>query len=373
MAGCDRRWGGPRGLGADERGVSTIFTALSLSAILGFVALGINAAGGLATKRDLQQAADLGAEAGARAIRSRMAAEPAARALARDNLEDEDATITVEWPPKAGSRAGDPLAVAVEIVQPRPVLLGGFLGAETSGVRARAVGAVIEVAPACLLALDPTPGAVAETGSGRLILDGCEAFAAGAMVPAARLPLANPYAVPAVTAMACVPGTLTVSTPVVVRAGAIPQARCGGVRVVAGGRLRVEGIGWQLAGPLSVEAGGGLETFGATLWVGPHPVSFAPGAEVILRPPAVGTWAGVALLGAANGPTATSRLLAGSGQTLTGAILLPAQSVELAGNAAGCTQIVARRLVVTGVTRLGHACAGTSVRTIKDLRVALVE
>jgi hypothetical protein len=366
-----------RGLCADERGASTIFTALSLSAILGFVALGLNAAGGLAVKRDLQLAADHGAEAGARALRSRMAAVPVARALALDNLGDtsgnDDATVVVEWPPKTGSRAGDPLAIAVEITQPRTMLLGGFLGADLSMVKGRAVGAVIQVAPACLLALEPTPGGLSETGSGRLILDGCEAFAAGPLIPAARLPQANPYSVPAASVMACVPGTLTVSGLLVVGNGALPKAACGGVRVVAGGQLRVEGLTWRLAGPLSVEAGGRLETSGATLWTGPHPVSFAPGAKVVLGPPASGSMAGVALLGASTGASTTSRLLAGSDQILTGAILLPAQTVELAGNGADCTQVVARRVVVAGVTRLGHSCAGVGVKTIMDQRVALVE
>ncbi len=360
-------------LGADERGVSTLFTALSLSAILGFVALGLHAAGGLAARQDLQQTADLAAEAGARALRSRMAAEPLALALARDNLGVADATITVERPPRSGSRAGDPMAIAVEIAQPRDVLLGGLVGVAGTEVRARAVGAVIDVAPACLLALDPARGSVTETGSGRLLPDGCEVLAAGPLVPAARLPLANPYVVPAASVTACVPGTLTVSASLRIRSGAVPPPACGGVRVVAGGRLRVEGLVWQLAGPLRVEAGGRLETDGATLFTGPHPVLFAPGAEVALQPPAHGSLAGVALMGVSTGLGTTSRLLAGSGQHLTGAILLPAQTVELAGNGASCTQLVARRVEVSGVTRLRHACAGVGVRTIRDQRVALVE
>ncbi|WP_448581182.1 hypothetical protein [Thermaurantiacus sp.] len=364
----DLRW-----LSADEQGASAIFTALALSAVLGFVALGLNAAGGLAAKRDLQQAADRGADAGARALRSGVAAAPVARALAKDNLNDTEAMVSVEWPPAAGRCAGDPLAIAVEISRPRTVRLGGLLGADVSVVRARAVGAVIQVAPGCLLALDPAPGSIRESGSGRLLLDGCEAFAAGPLTPAARLPQVNPYSVPAASTMACVAGTLTVSGVLVVRNGAEPQPRCGGVRVAPGGRLRVEGIAWRLAGPLHVEAGGRLETWGATLWTGPHPVEFAAGAQVELQPPMAGSMAGVALLGASTGPPATSRLVAGSGQKLTGAILLPTQTVELAGNAAACTQVVAGRILVSGITRLGHACAGVGVKTLMDQRVALVE
>ena len=364
---------GAGSLRADEQGVSTLFTALSLAAVLGFVALGLNAASGLAARRDLQRAADLAAEAGARALRSRMPAEPLARALARANLGDTEATVAVEWPPASGSRAGDPLALSVEIRQPRTVRLGAFLGAGATEAAARAVAAVVEVAPGCVLALDPSPGSIRETGSGRLLLDGCEALAAGPRTPAARLPQANPYAVPAAAPMACLPGTLTVAGSLTVRPGALPETRCGGVRVMPGGRLRVEGMTWRLAGPLAVEPGGQLETSGATLLTGSHPVTFAPGASVTLAPPASGSMAGIALLGASTGAPATSRLLAGSGQQLTGAILLPRQTVELAGNSATCTQIVARQIEVSGITRLGHACGSVGVRTIRDQRVALVE
>lgn len=360
------------GLAADERGVSTVFTALSLAAMLGFLALGLNAAAGLARKRDLQQAADAAAEAGAAALRGGMAAAPVARGLAHARL-GADAEVSVEWPPARGRRRGDARAIAVEVAAPRTAILGGLLDAEAGTVRARAVSAVIEDGPACLLALDQGVGAIAETGGGRLLLSGCRALADGPGVPAARLPQANPYSIPGTPPPACLPGQLAVTGTLVVRPGQLPQARCGGIRVASGGTLRIEGLAWPLAGPLTVEPGGRLETAAATLWSGPFALDIRPGATVSLQPPATGAFAGVAVLGAASGPRATSRFLAGAAQTLTGAILLPTQAVEISGNAASCTQVVAARIRVSGITPLAHACDGTGVRPIVDRRVALVE
>lgn len=362
----------PAELPADEHGASTLLVALSLSAMLGFVALGLNAAGGLAEARDLQRVADLAAEAGARALRSGRPPVPQAKAVVREHLAMHDVRVTVEAPPGRGRKAGAPEAVAVELARKRPILLGSLLGAGDADVAARAVASVETLGPGCLLALDPDRDAILDPGR-QLHLEGCHALAAATGVPAARLAQASPYAVPADSPVACVPGTLTVAGTLLVRNGAIPQAACGGVRVVAGGRLRVEGLTWRLAGPLVVEAGGTLETSAATLWSGRHAVQFLPGARVTLSPPAHGGLAGIAILGAATGPSATSRLVAGSGQLLTGAILLPTQTVELAGNGAACTQLVAQRIAATGPTRLGHACTGVGVKTIGDRRVALVE
>ncbi|MFQ3666247.1 MAG: pilus assembly protein TadG-related protein [Sphingomonadaceae bacterium] len=357
-------------LGRDESGASAVFTALGLTAVLGFLAVGIGATTGLVTKRQAQAAADAAAEAGARNIRSGLAPVPMALAVASENLKD--AAVAVQWPPTDGAHRGNPLALAVSVSVEQRYPLGAFLGESFGTVAARAVAAVVEKGPACVLALAGSGEAIGIRAGAALLLDGCIALTKDSGIPLVRLPSANPYVID-FPPSPCTPGTRTITGTVTYRLGQPIMPRCGGVVIRSGGRLIVEGIALSVGGPLVVEPGGTLETREATIIAGRFPVDFRAGARVDLVAPRTGSTAGIAILGSRQGDEVTSRLLAGQLQSLKGAIVLPAQRVELAGNGASCTQVIARQIAIEGTTHLRHACAGAGTQPISDKRVALAE
>lgn len=361
-----------RDLHGDEQGAGTVLMALSLSAVLGILALGLNAATGIQAKGHLQAAADAAAHGGALALKDGQEPMAMAKALATENLGTEPATIDIEWPPAAGMEAGNAAAVRVQLSEAKPVLLASLLGLDQLTVRASATARLDERGPACLLALADHPESLDPGAPGMLDLDGCIALSNSDNISASRLADLNPYrfdhAPPS-----CSPGTFTVTGVVSFSPGHSPPFRCGGIRVAAGGHLMLAGPLVHLSGPILVEAGGRLSAAGATLAVGPHPVHFEPGALVDLRGPTLGLTAGIVILGQQAAPEKQSRLLAGAGQSLRGAIVLPSQQVLMAGNNAPCTQIVAKEIAITGKTLLAHDCAAYAVRTIALRSALLVE
>ncbi|WP_448585449.1 pilus assembly protein TadG-related protein [Thermaurantiacus sp.] len=357
-------------LAADRRGVATLVSALALTAVLGFVALGLNAATGFQLKRQLQAASDAAALGGALAIRAGANPAATAMALARANLGDAPIRIEVEHPPAAGLRAGDPRAIRVTIARTDPVLLGALLAASQTLVRASALAEVRTLGPGCLLALAETSPI---QGLPLALLSGCVPLSVDEGLALKRLRAAIPYPDVPVTSAPCVPGRLIVSRSLAYTAGNPPPAFCGGIEVAPGGRLRLVSARLLLAGPLDVRPGGTLETRNATILAQGQPIRFHPGAIVSLAPPVAGPLAGVSIAEAASASPAPARFEAGPGQALGGAILLPARDLELAGNRAACTQLIARRIRFLAPTRLGLDCRDLPVRPLVDRTVALVE
>lgn len=358
-------------LAGDERGASTVFMAVSLSAVLGIVAVGLNAAAGFQAKGRLQAAADAAAHGGALAIKTGGNPVAMAKALVLENLAGEPVDVAVEWPPASGNEAGNPAAVRVTLSEDRPVLLASLLGHDTLVVRSSATARLDKLGPACLLALGPA-GSLDKGGAGQLQLSGCLALSAEDGVSPARLAELDPYRLN-LAPPPCTPGKLSITAPTHFAAGALLPYPCGGIEVKAGGSLSLATPVIHLTGPLVVEAGGSLTTTGTTLAVGQNAVRFEPGSSIQLKPPAAGPTAGIILLGQAGGPETLSRLLAGKAQSLTGAILLPAQQVEVAGNEASCTQVIARRITIGGATAMEHSCSGLGTRPIALQTALLVE
>ncbi|MCS6987741.1 MAG: hypothetical protein NZM40_10025 [Sphingomonadaceae bacterium] len=352
----------------DDRGATLVFVALASSLVLGVAALGLNVALSVTTKARLQRAADAGAHAAALAILAGRPPSPDAQAVALANLGGRPARIRIEHPPHDGPFAAWAHAVRLWVEDRRPVLLARWLGGHGLTVRSSATAVVDGIEPACLIALAPEPQAL-QAERERLQLDGCGLIEAGKLPSFPAPPPLNPYPVPPAAAP-CVPGELRVRGDLVVRSGPLP---CGGIRVDRGGRLILaEGV-HALAGPLTVAPGGRLETVQATLVAGGQPLAFLPGSEVVLRPPITGPTAGVAVLGAPGPSGATGRLLAGAGQWILGAVVLPGHTVQLAGNGSPCLQVIAARILVQGPTRLSHGCQGVPVRPVRAPHVRLVE
>lgn len=334
------------GLAADRRGVSAVTTALALGAVLGVVALGLDGAAALRLHARLQASADAAALAGATALADGVAAGPLVDALVAENMGAAPVTVRVQ--------AQHPrLSVMLEVE--RRLLFPQLLGLERMAIAAEATATAPRLGPACLLALGVGARPIAGTGLARL--DGCTTLSVADGLSPARLAALNPFAPAPVSQRRCRPGTHLVAHSEVLGPGQALPAYCGGTRVVAGGRLLLEGGAFDLSGPLLVEPGGQLETRQAVILAGAHPVRFEPGADIALVPPRTGPHAGVVLLGAPAGSAgAVSQLRAGARQALGGAVVLPAQTVELAGNAAACGLVVAQAIRISARTRLGLDC-----------------
>ncbi len=366
---------------ADERGTTAVLTAFSLAGLLGFVALGMEAARGLHMQRTLQTAADAAARAGALALRAGGAANPAreAAALAADLASGAEARVA--WPPRSGPHARDPLAIEVELARPQTPVMAAFLGGSGGGaVRARAVARLEPMRAGCILALRPgLPGTIATSRPADLLLEGCEGLSAAAGIPELRLAEADPYRhllLPAPSG--CTVNALRVSGRMAVPGGQT-AVFCNGLAVVAGGEL-VLGPGVHVVdgGLLTVQPGGTLVADGATVILRgtggrrPAVANILPGARVVLRAPPAGPTAGLAM--ASSGEPAPSHALASPGLAVTGAIYLPGSTLRFAGNGSGgCAQLIADQVAIAGPTRLRASCPGTGMAPILDRVARLVE
>jgi hypothetical protein len=364
---------------ADERGTTAVLTALSLAAILGFLALGMESARGLHSKRLLQAAVDQGAKAGVLALRAGAPADPGAeaKALAGLTLAGGDVALRSAWPPASGPFKADRSAVELEAARTRAPGMAGFLGDTGGEIRARAVARLVPVARGCLLAAGQT-GALAVRPAD-LILSGCSALSPLEGVPALRLEEADPYrsrVLPAPSGCSAsglrVGGELTV-------AGGGSAVFCDGLVVEPGGRVTLgPGVHVVDGGMLIVHAGGLLDTREATIILRgtggrlPAAASFRPGSVVSLLAPATGPTAGLALVAAA--PVASAHSLTTRTLTVHGAIRFPGAMLRFEGNSSGgCAQLIASSITIVGETRLSGTCAVAGMEPLLDRVAMLVE
>lgn len=369
-----------RALLADRRGGTAILTALSLSLILGFVALGIESARGLNLQRTLQGAADAGARAGVLAIRAGIP-NPATEAerIAAAVPGAAGAKIEILWPPVGGAHAGDVAAVEVVLARQRIPLLGSLLDDAGGAVTARAVAWLQPGPAACLLALRPAPGSLSVPRPSDLRLDGCGLLAADEGIPALRLREADPYRARILPQPSgCTANNLLVTAQLVVPAGQ-GAVFCNGLTVAGTGSVRLgPGVHVIDGGMLTVLPGGTLVADGATVLLrgtagrAPAGANVQPGARVTLIAPSSGPGAGLALVATGAGASAVG--LTSPFLSVTGAVHAPESLLVFAGNAAGgCAQLIADRILLSGATRLRADCAGSGMQPIRDRVVRLVE
>ena len=159
-------------LASDEQGLAILFWALMLPFILLFFALVADT--GLATveKRELQNAVDAAALAGAQELPDADAAEAVAERFVEANLgtDPSDLTIAVTTP-----YDGDPTLIEVTVTGPTVKLLGGdyALGPETVSARAVARASNNYGAGYTFLVLSETAcSAFTKSGSSNLIING---------------------------------------------------------------------------------------------------------------------------------------------------------------------------------------------------------
>src|SRR5947209_11418060 len=152
----------------DCSGATAVAIALALTAVLGFAGLGTEAASWYYTKRNMQSAADAAAAtAGANlaislqrggTVSSSQFATDAQSIAAKYGFVDgsDSVTVSVDYPPSAGTYSGNNSYVAVGITQPQKALLSGLFLSSGPTISARAVakGNSQATDSGCVLALN---------------------------------------------------------------------------------------------------------------------------------------------------------------------------------------------------------------------------
>lgn len=149
-------WHGDRG------GASIIIFALSLPVLIGFIGLGVETAFWYLEKRELQEAVDSAALAGAfeklhddAVLQARL--EAAAAASVSESGFTNPTTITVNSPPLSGFYVGDASAVEAILTESYGTHFAAILGMAGLDIQTRAVAKVDggSVTTACILSLYP--------------------------------------------------------------------------------------------------------------------------------------------------------------------------------------------------------------------------
>ncbi len=404
----------------DGRGSVATMYALTLPVVVGFVALGTEVAVWYGQDRHAQAAADAAALSGALARATGSSdSEIVARAHAAANAAKVDPTVdtvTVNVPPSSGHHLTDPTAVEV-IVSRKQNLAFASLFIEEAYVTSRSVGVAGKKNEYCVVGLDTVnSGAVTVAGKGQLDSPNCAVaansthassfYAEGSAVTSAsgisssggidtgssivnvpvkldhQQPVADPYASLSVpTVSGCDHNSLSVgkNTPMPLQ----PGTYCNGLSVAGGANASfAPGVYVISGGQFKIEGGATLSgtdvTFVLTGSGGNYATTYiAGGADVKLHAPTTGPWAGVLFYQDPKAPSGgINYLQGGSTSSFQGAVYFPSQALSFSGGnttSGSCIQLVARKVVVAGSSKLGNDCENKGVRMIGRWRPGLVE
>lgn len=144
-----------------QLGQGLVMFVLMLPVLCGIMGLAIDVGSFYALKRRMQTAADAGAVGGAAEMKKGGNVNKINSAGLNDAaLNGMDGTggevITVDHPPKTGSRAGDSDFVSVTISKDTPTFFMRVLHINTVKIEAKATAGLIDKGPYCIYVLDPT-------------------------------------------------------------------------------------------------------------------------------------------------------------------------------------------------------------------------
>ncbi len=140
-----------------ERGALVIAFALALPVILGGLALAVDMGHSYSVKTELQAAADAAALAAAQELKLDDNGDVTAAAeagAAGNGVDLGAATLTVNHPPTAGSRAGNNDYIEVVITEPAPSYFSAALGVGEKDIASRAVAGLHASGAACVVLLN---------------------------------------------------------------------------------------------------------------------------------------------------------------------------------------------------------------------------
>ena len=159
----------------NDKGTILPMAALSMTAMIGFMGLGLDVGALYNHRRVMQTAADAGALAGASEIyraKTTMVTGSSQTATSQNGFTDgsDGVSVTVNHPPTSGFYVGDAQYAEVLITQPSPTYFMQLFGFSTVSIPARAVAGVGANGKNCVYVLDPSMPAAFQ-GNSSAVLD----------------------------------------------------------------------------------------------------------------------------------------------------------------------------------------------------------
>ncbi len=419
---------------SDSSGATAIVAALAMPVVAAGMGLGAEAGYHYLLQRNMQQAADLAAHAGAIRVRAgdgQAGVSAAARnAATQSGYAATETNFRAHFPPISGAYQGNLNSVEVQLIKSQVRYFSAIFVDEPVEIRARAVANVTRSSSkACVLALAPTASqAVTVTGSTYVSIENCDLVSnsnasdafymqnsaakltvgcvrtVGGAVTSTGLNMRNcsaaqqlapivrdPYAdvpEPAIEG-ACMTETskqgTTVFRPNFTHSSGVQALRiCGGLDIKHHATFE-PGLYIIDGGELSLNANGDVSLDEASMTADGVTFFLANGAKLSLsgngnfnmRAPTSGPYAGILFFGSRKQTGLTHQILGNSGSTTQGAIYAPTAKIRFTGNSTttnGCTQIIGYTVEFTGHSTLRSSCHTNNVREIEtNVLVSIVE
>lgn len=160
---------------SDQQGSILVLWALTLTATIGMIGLGLETGNWYLVKRNLQSAADVAAIGGAYEATSDARTSVARTEMSRNGFSSSNGvTITINNPPTSGSYTSSNNAVEIIASQPQSKMFSAVLMSQTPTVRVRSVAIRNTAGTACILALNSlSADTLVETGTATLNMPSC--------------------------------------------------------------------------------------------------------------------------------------------------------------------------------------------------------
>lgn len=391
-------------LARDERGAIAVMTALSVSVLLGFVSLAVEATSWEMTRIGMQTAADQAALAASFVSGVTNFTKEAKSVAAANGFTDGTAstTVTVNQPPTSGNYVTNNAAMEVVVSQQRVRLISSLFLSGTQAISVRAVAAPPS-GVMCIMALDPNgSGSITLSGSSVVQSVGCDVYndstsatdttlGGSSSLTTRNLVLAGNYSQSGSSTLN-VSGTSqtnVTSTPdpysnrvipsysgcnqtnfngsgVINASAGTPYVFCGGL-AVNGALTLGPGVYIIDGGNVSVASLSTLTATGATIILTSSTgtsygtVNINGQSTVTVSAPSSGATAGIAVWVDKRAPLQNQKFTGGTGQILTGALYMPSQSVTYVGGSSlssPCNQLVAYDIYFNGNAAFQHNCIG---------------
>lgn len=398
------------GFWRSRKGNVAMIAALASPLILGGAAFGADSTYWYFRDLELQAAADAAAYAAAiemRAGRSATVVRAAALREGQSNgFDSSEGSMIVNTPPTSGAHQG-PKAVEVLLTERQDRFFSGLFNSTVVNAKARSVAIYESSSRACVLALSASaPRAASVSGSASLNLQGCtlmaNSVAADAVYLGGSATLTTPCVIsvggvnvtPRLTMSEC-DRAVTQAPPVADPFATLPEPEpsgpcqndnastlqpgryCNGLNLRGTVHLN-PGVYYIERGTFRTNANARITGTGVTIYlVDGVDTHFNGNAEIDLRAPSTGTYAGVLFFGARDSEGIDHTFNGTADSALTGALYFPNDRVEYAGNFSGdngCTQVVASTVSWIGNATVEVDCSAFGMATLPAAQlIKLVE
>jgi len=408
-----------------RRGSVSTVIAVSTPVLIGFMGLAIDTTYWETAKLKMQGSADMGVVAAGRAYKSGGDITTEALAvLAANGYRDgvDGVSVTIHQPPPSGTFANNPHAIQVSVSQPQRSFFSSVLGITPPTLTASSVAAPPTAmgGGACLIALGTTGEMVTINGSNVVDTQFCNYYnnsnSSGGtrLVGGGTIKVLNAYLTGDWT------GSGTLETTKAVHRNASPVADpyadrglpevpnrcdatntshntsasytaksdgffvfCKGLKLVANGNTLTLGPGIYVidGDQFSINAGWTINATNATVYLTKNQASgyanLKVNGQIVFNAvaPTTGPTRGIAFMAHPSTPVSSAIDFGGSSTlNITGALYAPSTQITVSGSngSSGCTQVVARSIVLNGTNTFRHECAGVGVSDPPGTLPALV-